>query len=44
MALENLNSGYVLGVGGNSTNWGAAVVQWPYQGVCNNQFWSLPLT
>lgn len=41
--LKNLNSGYVLGVDDNSTKYGAAVVQWPYQGVCNNQFWSLPL-
>ena len=37
--FENLNSGYVMGVSGNSTAWGAAVVQWAYQGQCNNQFW-----
>lgn len=37
--LENLNSGYVLGVAANSLSQGAAVVQWPYVGVCDNQFW-----
>jgi endoglucanase len=37
--LENLNSGYVLGVSGNSTAVGADIVQYAYQGVCNNQFW-----
>jgi hypothetical protein len=41
--LDNGNStGYVLGVGGNSTAWGAPVVQWEPQGVCNNQFWYGP--
>jgi len=39
--LFNLNSGYVAGVGGNSKTQGADVVQWQYQGVCNNQFWKL---
>jgi hypothetical protein len=38
--LIDLNSGYVLGVLGNSTKVGASVVQWAYQGVCNNQFWA----
>jgi Ricin-type beta-trefoil lectin domain-like len=37
--LENLKSGYVLGVAGNSKANGAHVVQWHYQDVCNNQFW-----
>jgi Ricin-type beta-trefoil lectin domain-like len=37
--LDDLNSNYVLGVSGNSTAVGAAVVQWAYQGACNNQFW-----
>lgn len=37
--FEDLNSGLVLGVSGNSKNEGAAVVQWAYQDTCNNQFW-----
>jgi Ricin-type beta-trefoil lectin domain-like len=37
----DLHSGQVLGVAGNSTSKGASVVQWPYQGECNNQFWHL---
>jgi hypothetical protein len=39
--FTNLNSGYVLGVAGNSKANGAAVVQFAYQAVCNNQFWAL---
>lgn len=39
-AIFNLNSGLVVGVTGNSFNVGAAVIQYPYQGVCNNQFWA----
>jgi Ricin-type beta-trefoil lectin domain-like len=38
--IINYKSGRVLGVAGNSTANGAAVVIWSYQGVCNNQFWS----
>jgi len=37
--IFNYKSGLVLGVSGNSGAVGAAVVIWPYQGVCNNQFW-----
>jgi hypothetical protein len=46
-AYENLAAAqdgeeYVVGVAGNSNAFGAAVVLWQYQGVCNNQFWTLP--
>ncbi len=27
---------------GNSTAAGAALVQWDYRAVCNNQFWTVP--
>jgi hypothetical protein len=37
--LYNLKSGDVLGVSGNSSQVGAPVVIWRFQGVCNNQFW-----
>lgn len=37
--IINYASGRVVGVVGNSTANGAAVVIWSYQGVCNNQFW-----
>ena len=37
--LDNLKSRYVLGIAGNSSKSGAAVVIWRYQGKCNNQFW-----
>ena len=40
MPLENLKSGYVLGVSGNGTKNGAHVVQSIFQDQCNNQFWS----
>ena len=41
--LDNGNdTGYVLGVSGNSTAWGAPVIQWEPQGVCNNQYWYGP--
>jgi hypothetical protein len=38
--IFNYKSGRVVGVAGNSTAVGAAVVQFHYQGVCNNQFWA----
>jgi hypothetical protein len=38
--IINKNSGQVLGVAGNSLSRSAAVVQWPYQSICNNQFWA----
>jgi hypothetical protein len=38
--LANLHSGYVMGVTGNSFNQNANVIQWAYQGVCNNEFWA----
>jgi hypothetical protein len=37
--LTNAKSGFVLGVTGNSPNVGASIVQWPFQGQCNNQYW-----
>jgi hypothetical protein len=37
--LQNLYTGYALGVAGNSTANGANVVQWAYQTKCNNQLW-----
>ncbi|HTX27834.1 MAG TPA: RICIN domain-containing protein [Streptosporangiaceae bacterium] len=37
--LENLNSGLVVGVSGNSTAEGASVVQWADQDTANNQLW-----
>ena len=40
MPLENLKSGYVLGVSGNSKMNGAHVVQWMFRDQCDNQFWS----
>jgi hypothetical protein len=39
--IVNYKSGLVLGVAGNSTATGAHIVQWTYQGLCNNQFWAL---
>jgi hypothetical protein len=39
-AYQNLGSGLVIGVSGNSTARGAAIVQFTYQKVCNNQFWA----
>jgi hypothetical protein len=40
--LDNGNDEYVLAVSGNSTAWGAPVVQWDPQGTCNNQYWYGP--
>jgi hypothetical protein len=39
-SVIDLNSGDVIGVSGNSTANGAAVVQWPYQSLARNQFWT----
>jgi hypothetical protein len=42
--IINLKSNDVLGVSGNSTADNANVVIWPYQDLCNNQFWGpLPM-
>jgi hypothetical protein len=40
--LLNANSDKVLGVVSNSLKAGAAVVEWDYQLICNNQFWFFP--
>jgi hypothetical protein len=41
-AIDSKND--VVGVSGNSSANGAAVVLWSYQGVCNNQFWEVDST
>ena len=38
--FDNFKSNWVMGVAGGSTAVGAAVVQFRYQSMCNNQFWS----
>lgn len=37
--IVNYKSGLVIGVSGGSLATGAHIVIFPYQGVCNNQFW-----
>lgn len=38
--IVNYKSGLVLGVAGGSTATGAHIVIYPYQAVCNDQFWN----
>jgi hypothetical protein len=45
--FDNYQTGYVIGVAGGNVNVdvnGAKVVQWAYQNLCNNQYWTFAAT